>query len=214
MHAMPLPVQPEFLSAPMRELAAAGVTRRFPRRTRFITEGDAGTSIYIILSGRVKVFTSDLDGKEFLFGTYEAGTILGEMALDGQPRSASAEALTDVQCAIVPIEVLRNKIGSDTGFAMELIRTLIQRSRNTTTFSRRLALDSAYQRLVALLDGLAVEQDGVRVVPEPLSQQAIGDRIGTSRDMVSKLFKELVKGDYLRHENKRITLLRPLPAKW
>lgn len=204
----------EHLPASLRQLAAAGITRHFPKRTRFIAEGDAGTSIYVVLSGRVKVFTSDMDGKEFLFGTYDSGTILGEMALDGLPRSASVEALTDVHCAIVPLDALRSKIADDPGFTMELIRTLIQRSRNTTTFSRRLALDSAYQRLVALLNGLAVEQDGVRLIPEPLSQQAIGERIGTSRDMVSKLFKELVKGEYLQHQNKRITLLRPLPARW
>ncbi|MGZ8291002.1 MAG: Crp/Fnr family transcriptional regulator [Telluria sp.] len=201
-------------SPSMQALAAAGVTCRFPKRTRFIAEGDAGTSIYVILSGRVKVFTCDVDGKEFLFGTYGSGTILGEMALDGQSRSASVEALTDVQCAIVPIDELRRKIAHEPDFTMELIRTLIQRSRNTTTFSRRLALDSAYQRLAALLNGMAVERDGARVIPEPLSQQAIGDRIGASRDMVSKLFKELVKGEYLTQQDRRITLLRALPAKW
>lgn len=204
----------DHLSPSMRQLAAAGVTRQFPRRTRFITEGDAGTSIYVVLSGRVKVFASDLDGKQFLFGTYGSGTILGEMALDGLPRSASVEAVTDVQCAIVPIDVLRRMLSDDSAFTIELICTLIQRSRNTTTSSRRLALDTAYGRLVALLNGLAVEQDGVRIIDEPLSQQAIGDRIGSSRDMVSKLFKELVKGSYLHYHKTRITLLRPLPARW
>jgi len=204
----------EALSDALRALADSGVRRHYARRTRFISEGDDGHAIYIILSDQVKVFTSDLDGKEFLFGTYGPGTILGEMALDGQTRSASVAALTDVQCAVVPVEVLRQRVAEDAAFALELIRTLIQRSRNTTTYARRLALDSAYQRLVALLNELAVERDGLRVIPEALSQQAIGERIGTSRDMVSKLFKELVKGEYLRHENKQITLLRILPAKW
>lgn len=204
----------EQLPPSLRQLAAAGVARQFPKRTRFIAEGDVGTSIYVILSGRVKVFTSDMDGKEFVFGFYGGGTILGEMALDGLPRSASVEAVTDVQCAIVPIDELRVRLATDPPFAMELIRTLITRSRNTTTFSRRLALESAYQRLAALLNDLAVVQDGVRIIVEPLSQQDIGDRIGTSRDMVSKLFKELVKGEYIRHQDRRVTLLRPLPAKW
>lgn len=204
----------EQLSPPLRALAQAGVVRRFARRSRFIVEGDVGNAIYVILAGQVKVFASDMDGKEFIFGTYGSGTILGEMALDGQPRSASVEALSDVECAIVPIDELRRRIESDPAFTMELIRTLIQRSRNTTTFSRRLALDSAYQRLASLLEELAVEQDGVRVVLEPLSMQALGQRIGASRDMVSKLFKELVKGEYLRYEERRITLLRTLPAKW
>jgi CRP/FNR family cyclic AMP-dependent transcriptional regulator len=204
----------ETISDALRALADSGVRRHYARRTRFISEGDDGNAIYIILSGQVKVFTSDLEGKEFLFGSYGPGTILGEMALDGQSRSASVAALTDVQCAVVPVDALRRRVSEDPAFALELIRTLIQRSRNTTTYARRLALDSAYQRLVALLNELAVEHDGVRVIPEALSQQAIGERIGSSRDMVSKLFKELVKGEYLRHENKRITLLRTLPAKW
>jgi len=207
-------VPDEQASPAMLALAASGERRYYPRRTRFISEGDEGDAIYIILSGRVKVFASDEQGKEFLFGAYDAGTILGEMALDGQRRSASVEALTDVQCAVVPIAVLRQRIADDPVFTLELIRTLIQRSRNTTTFSRRLALDNAYQRLAAMLNERAVERDGVRLVAEALSQQAIGERIGASRDMVSKLFKELVKGEYLRHDKQQIVLLRPLPARW
>lgn len=202
------------LSPPLRLLARSGTVRRFAKKTRFISEGEEGTSIYIVLSGRVKAFSSDSEGKEFLFSVCGPGSILGEMALDGQPRSASVEALTDVDCAIVRIDALREQIAQDPDFAMTLIRTLIQRSRNTTTVARRLALESAYERLVGLLDGMAIEQDGRRIVPEPLSQQDIAHRIGTSRDMVSKLFKELVKGEYLSHDKKRITLLRDLPAKW
>lgn len=202
------------LSPALRQLAQSGTVRRFAKKTRFISEGEEGTSIYIVLSGQVKAFSSDGDGKEFVFSTCGPGAILGEMALDGQPRSASVEALTDVECAIVRIDALRELIVRDPDFTMTLIRTLIQRSRNTTDFARRLALESAYERLVGLLHGLAVEHEGQRIVPEPLSQQDIAHRIGTSRDMVSKLFKELRKGDYLSYEKKRITLLRPLPAKW
>lgn len=62
----------EQLSAPMRALALTGVVRAFPKRTRFIVEGDVGNSIYAILAGRVKVFASDMDGKEFVFGTMAA----------------------------------------------------------------------------------------------------------------------------------------------
>jgi CRP/FNR family cyclic AMP-dependent transcriptional regulator len=202
------------LSPSLRLLAQSGIVRRFARKTRFISEGEEGTSIYIVLSGKVKAFSCDGSGKEFVFSVCGPGSILGEMALDGQPRSASVEALTDTDCAIVRIDALREQIARDPDFAMTLIRTLIQRSRNTTTFARRLALESTYERLVGLLDGLAIEQDGQRIVPEPLTQQDIARRIGSSRDMVSKLFKELVKGEYLSHENKRLTLLRTLPARW
>lgn len=202
------------LSPALQQLAATGVERLFRKRTRFIVEGEEGNSIYIILSGQVKVFTSDAEGKEFLFGCYGPGTLLGEMALDGHPRSASVEALSDVRCVVVPIERLRELVVADPAFALELIRTLIQRSRNTTQFSRRLALETCYERLAALLDELAVREGDVRVLPEPLSQAAIGERIGASRDMVSKLFKDLTRGGYIQVEKRRISLLRSLPAKW
>ena len=188
------------LPAVFQQLAATGTARHYPRRTRFISEGEAGDSIYLVLTGTVKVFTSDVDGKEFIFGMYGPGALLGEMALDGQPRSASVEAVTDVTCAMVPIDELRQRIASDSDFAMKLILTLIQRGRNTTTFARRLALDSAYERLVALLQGLANDEEGQTVVSELMSQQDIADRIGTSRDMVSKLFKGLTEGKYRRGE--------------
>lgn len=197
-----------------QQLAAKGTVRHYPKRTRFISEGEAGDSIYLVLTGTVKVFTSDVDGKEFIFGMCGPGALLGEMALDGQPRSASAEAVTDVTCAMVPIHELRQRITSESGFAMKLILTLIQRGRNTTTFARRLALDSAYERLVALLRGLAIEEDGRTVVSELMSQQDIADRIGTSRDMVSKLFKGLTEGAYLSYHKKHITLHKDLPRKW
>jgi CRP/FNR family cyclic AMP-dependent transcriptional regulator len=202
------------LSPSLRQLTETGVRRFFPKRTRFICEGDEGTSIYVVLSGSVKAFTSDADGKEFVFGVYERDSIIGEMALDGQPRSASVEAITDVHCVIIGIDALRARILVDPEFTMTLIRTLIQRSRNTTTFARRLALESAYERLVGLLRELSVVRDGETVIPLLLSQQDIAHRIGTSRDMVSKLFKDLVKGEYLTHEKKQITLLRELPKKW
>lgn len=202
------------LSPSLRQLAETGSRRFFPKRTRFICEGDEGTSIYLVLAGSVKVFASDTDGKEFVFGMYGREAILGEMALDGAPRSASVEAVTDVHCVIVGIDVLRARILADPDFTMMLIRTLIQRSRNTTTFSRRLALESAYERLTGLFRELTVVRDGKAIIPMLLSQQDVAHRIGTSRDMVSKLFKELVKGEYLTHEKKQLTLLRELPKKW
>lgn len=198
----------------LQHLASAGAIRRFPKRTRFITEGEPGNSVYLLLSGRAKVFSSDLDGKEVIYGHYGPGAILGEMALDGQPRSASVEAVTDVIGAVISTDLLRERIAADADFAMSLIMTLIGRSRNTTVLSRRLALENAYGRLAALLRELAVEQEGAKVIPEPMSQQDIADRIGTSRDMVSKIFKELAKGEYLSYAKKRITLLRELPRKW
>jgi len=198
----------------LEALARSGVVRRYPKRTILIAEGEPGTSLYIVLSGKLKIFSSDPDGKEYLFDIYGPGEIVGEMAIDGDPRSASAEAVTEAVCANVPLDAFRGLVKSDPDFAFGLILTLIRRSRHATSHARSLALESAYERLVALLRETAVAEDGIKVIPEAMSQQDLADRIGTSRDMVSKIFKELRKGGYLSYQKKRVVLHRPLPARW
>ena len=195
-------------------MARSGVVRQYPKRTILISEGEPGTSLYIVLSGKLKIFSSDPDGKEFLFDVYGPGEIVGEMAIDGDIRSASAEAVVDTVCAGVSLDAFRSRVKSDPDFAFGLILTLIRRSRHATSHARSLALESAYERLVALLEATAIEEGGVRAIPEALSQQDLADRIGTSRDMVSKIFKELTKGGYVSYAKKRVVLHRPLPARW
>ena len=201
--------------APLSELAALGTVRHFRKHATLITEGDEGHSLYLILDGRVKVFASDHEGKECVFDTFGPGAMVGEMSLDGQPRTASVVTLVPTTCAVVSFDALRNRIKSDAEFAFSLILMLIQRGRKATDFARRLALESAYERLCGLLNQLSVvESDQSCVIAEEFSQQDLAERIGASRDMVSKIFRELSKGGYLNYQKRRIVLLKPLPPRW
>ena len=204
----------EALPPVYRALAKDGNVHRYPRRTILIAEGDPGTTLYLVLEGRVKVFSSDAAGKEFVFEVMGPGAIVGEMALDGQPRSASVETLTETTCVIVPIETIKTRLGQDPDFALNMILTMIQRSRRATDYARSMALESVYERLARMLNEQSVEEHGQRVVTGLVSQQAIADRIGASRDMVSKIFKGLTQGGYVKYEKNRIILRRPLPAGW
>lgn len=88
--------------AELRALAAQGVVKSFPRNAVIVSEGDDTDALYIILSGRVKVFVSDEDGKEVVLGTQGPGEYFGEIALDGGPRSASVMALDPSRFAVIP----------------------------------------------------------------------------------------------------------------
>ena len=79
---------------------------------------------------------------------------------------------------------------------------------------KSLALSDVYGRLVRLLTSLAVEENGRQTVPAKLTQQDIAERVGSSRDMISRLMKDLVAGGYLAVEDRSITLLRKLPPAW
>ena len=99
-------------------------------------------------------------------------------------------------------------------FALHLVEKLIQRVRLTTENVKSLALSDVYGRLVKLLLALAVERDGKLVVPEKLTQQDIAERVGASRDMISRLLKDLVAGGYLKVSDRTITILKKPPPGW
>jgi CRP/FNR family cyclic AMP-dependent transcriptional regulator len=205
-----IPLQSETLNA----IAASGVTRTFPRNSILINEGDVGDSLFIVLSGRVKVFASNEQGREFVIDFHGPGEYVGEMSLDGARRSASVVTVEPTTCAVVNRAQFREFILAHPDFAMHLIERLIHRVRVTTSNLKSLALSDVYGRLVRLLNTLAVEGDGKHVVPEKLTQQDIADRVGASRDMIGKLMKDLVGGGYLVVEDRQITIVKRLPPGW
>jgi CRP/FNR family cyclic AMP-dependent transcriptional regulator len=201
------------ISDPMvRELAARGQVRTFPKNAVIINEGDRGDSLYVILSGKVKVYVSD--GREMILDIYGPGDYVGEMALDGRPRSASVMTLEPTSCSVVTRDELRSAISANPDIAMSLIATLIDRARIATDNVKNLALMDVYGRVARLLLSLAKDEGGKLVVPERMTQQDIADRVGASRDMISRIFKDLTIGGYVTIENRTITIHRKPPARW
>ena len=198
----------------LRAIAATGVVRQFPKNTVLIHDGDTGDTLYIILSGRVKVYASNAAGREVVIDFHGTGECLGEMSLDGSKRSASVMTVEPTTCAIVNRAHFRDFILAYPDFAMYLIEKLIHRVRVTTENVKSLALTDVYGRLARLLNALAKEVDGKLAVHEKLTQQDIADRVGASRDMIGKLMKDLVAGGYLAVEDRTITILRKLPTGW
>ena len=209
--ADPLDVLPE----PLRRLARRGELKRFRKGHRLIQEGDQGDTLFIILSGRVRVFGSGDRDREITYGTYGAGEYLGEISLDGGPRSASVVTLEACECAVVTRATLQQHIAEHPEFAFDLLAKVIRRARAATLSTKQLALNDVYGRLVLLLNDLALAlPDGTRRVAERLTHREIANRLGCSREMVSRLVKDLEAGGYLGASLGHYTLLRVLPARW
>ncbi|HET9764178.1 MAG: Crp/Fnr family transcriptional regulator [Acidobacteriota bacterium] len=204
------PLAPETL----REIAATGVIRTYPKNTVIINEGEVGDSLFIVLSGRMKVYASNAAGREVVIAFHGPGEYVGEMSLDGSPRSASVMTVEPTTCAVVNRASFREFLLVHPEFALHLVEKLIQRVRLTTENVKSLALSDVYGRLVKLLLALAVEREGRLIVPERLTQQDIAERVGASRDMISRLLKDLVSGGYLVIQNHMITLLKKPPHGW
>ncbi len=199
----------------VRELALRGVTRSYAAGANIIQEGDKGDSLFVILSGKVKVYVSDRDGRDMVLDFHGPGDYIGEMALDGRPRSASVAAVEPTVCSMVTRDALRAAIAANPDVAMTLISTLIERARIATDNVKNLALMDVYGRVARLLLSIAQEQpDGRLVVPERMTQQDIAERVGASRDMVSRIFKDLTAGGYITVVDRQITIHRKPPPRW
>jgi CRP/FNR family cyclic AMP-dependent transcriptional regulator len=199
----------------VRELAGLGEQRRYRKGTILIHEADAGDTLFVVLSGQVKVFCTDANDKEITFGVYGPGEYFGEMALDGGPRSASVITLQPTTCALVTRTTLLAFIAKRPEFALELLSKIIRRLRMATTSARNLAFIDVYGRLTACLQSLAKPQpDGTQRIEERITHQEIASRAGCSREMVSRILKDLEHGGYLRVQERRIVLVKKLPLRW
>jgi CRP/FNR family transcriptional regulator, cyclic AMP receptor protein len=217
----PFPQLPEAL----RLLAQRGELKRYRKGHRLIEEGELGDTLFIILAGRVRVYgSSDSAGsssnngaaeREITYGTYGVGDYFGEMSLDGGPRSASVETLEATECAVITRHTLKAHIAEHPEFAFDLLAKVIRRARAATLSTKQLALNDVYGRLVLLLNSLAVPQaDDTRLITERLTHQEMANRLGCSREMVSRLMKDLERGGYLRVELGGMVLVKRLPVRW
>ena len=198
----------------LRELAPNGAVRPYAKNAIVVSEGDLSDSLYVILSGRVKVFVTDEQGKEVVLATILTGDYFGELVLDGGPRAASIMALEPCRFYVIPHADVERMLATDHAFARDLIRKLIGKVRSLTSRVRDLVMKDVYARLVHFIEENALESGGQRVVGERLTQADIAARIGGSREMVSRILRDLAAGGYISIDSKRITLHRKPPAHW
>ena len=203
------------LTPALRSLALRGSIRSFRKNIVIIHVGDVGESIYVLLQGTVRVFATDDDGREITYSTIQAGDYFGEMSLDGGPRSASVITQEACICSVVPRSQVREHLAEEPEFALDLVAQVIRRARSATETARNMALMDVYGRVVATLEGFeGPASEGAPVELKQLTHQAVASRVGASREMVSRLLKDLERGGYIQLGIKRITLLQKLPTRW
>ncbi len=200
--------------AMLHELSRHGVARTFRERAVLVTEGENTDALYIILEGRVRAYVSDANGREAVLSIMGPGEYFGEVAFDEGPRSASVITLEPCRLVVVPRVEFAQFLEDHPEFAHHFINKLIQRIRTLTQSVSSLSLMDAYGRVARLLLESSVKEGGLQFVPERLTQADIASRVGCSREMVSRIFKDLVIGGYIAIEPDRIVINRKPPAHW
>ena len=195
-------------------LIALGTVRPFPKNTVLVQEGDKSDQLYVVISGRLKVFLGDADGKEVIIDSLGPRQFFGEMALDGEPRSASVMTMEAASLCILQREQFKQFLADKPQAALALIYALIKRARTLTRTVGNLALLDVYGRVAHLLIESATEEDGRLVVTDRISQVDIAKKVGSSREMVSRILGDLKEGGYISMDNNRIVIEQTLPKRW
>ena len=208
---MTLKAVPFFTQLSDRELdvvRAVSVEKNYPRSAVVLTEGEMGDSLYMIQTGKVKVFIGDEDGREIILKILGPGDFFGEMSMiDKQPRSASITTLEASVFHVLSHAAFEKCVENVPRIANMVMRVLAQRVREADKKIGTLAMMDVYGRVASTLLELAVYDNGKMVVSEKLSQQDLANMVGASREMVNRILKDLAERGFISVESKSITII-------
>ena len=184
------------------------VTRRsVPRGSMLMAQGDQTDSLYIIISGRLKVMMGDAEGKEVILAMLGPGEIVGEMGLiDDSPRSATVTAVEPSELLSISKREFRRCLAENFDMAMGVMRGLVRRLREADRKIGSLALLDVYGRVARLLIDMSEDVNGQKVVTKRLPKQDIAKMIGASREMVSRVMRDLQLGGFIEQRGSTIIL--------
>ena len=197
----------------LQAIAKKAVIKSYDKNAIIVTEGEFTKSLYVIISGKVKVYLNDENGKELVLDSKGPGEYFGEMVLDDGPRSASVVTTETSAFAVLSTTVFKGLLVRHPEIALIVIRNLIRMARGLDENVRSLAMLDVYGRVSRMLLDLAVEQGEKLVIPDKLTQQEMANRVGTSREVINRILRDLTAGGYIRVEEKTIIINKPLPPR-
>lgn len=187
----------------------------FKKNTQVITQGDNSRSLFIIINGRLKVFANDEDGSQTIFTFLGEGDFFGELSLlDSAPRSASVITVDDTTLLTLSHQHFNTVLEKHPEMCQPLFSALTARIRQMDETICNLTSRDIYGRLVQVLYKEAQQGADGKLMTQRLTHQDLAEMIGSSREMVSRILKDLRTGGYISIEQKQITINKLLPNQW
>jgi CRP/FNR family cyclic AMP-dependent transcriptional regulator len=208
-----VPMFTGFPDESLRLLATLVTRKSVSRGTTIMVAGDPTDSLYIVISGRLKVMMSDAEGKEVILAILGSGEFFGEMGLiDDAPRSASVVSIESCELLCVTKRDFKRCLAENFEMSMAVMRGLVKRLREADRKINSLALLDVYGRVARLLIDMSEDVDGQKVVSKRLPKQDIAKMIGASREMVSRVMKDLQLGGFIEMRGSTIMLRESILA--
>jgi CRP-like cAMP-binding protein len=168
------------------------VKRRFRRAELVVEQGRMSNALFILLNGRARVLTADSRGREVILAVLEAGDYVGEMSLiDNEPHSATVRCEVQTDMLILGRAEFARCLPDPSTLAYGILRGLVERLRNADRQIESLALLDVYGRVARTLLEMSEDIDGQRIIRGKVSRQDMAKVVGASREMVSRVMKDL-----------------------
>jgi CRP/FNR family cyclic AMP-dependent transcriptional regulator len=192
---------------------AVGTRRVLEKGTVIEQIGTPARAFWVLLSGQLRIYSTDQTGKQITINTILPGESAGETVVAEGPRNSSVCAEIDSEVIEVSPEEFRRAVVRFPDFGLQMMRRLSYVVRGLCEQVRALALDDVYARVVRLILESSHVIDGVRMAPK-LSHGEMARRIGASRSMVNRVMAELVEGGYVEVRDAELVIRKRLPDRW
>ena len=180
-------------------VADAVVKRRFKRGEAIVEQGKKSNALSIILTGRARVVTTDSRGREVILATMHPGDYVGEMSLiDDEPHSATVSAEIQTDILLLGRLEFASCLPENSSMTYAVLKGLVQRLRRADRKIESLALMDVYGRVArALLESATEDSAGNTVIRDKVSRQDLAKMVGASREMVSRVMKDLEERGFI-----------------
>jgi len=197
----------------LEQLEKMSVVRKYPKNTILFMEGDESSHLYIIQHGKVTVSVASEDGRQVILNYMGEGEYFGELSLmDGKPRSATVTTATACEFIAISRSSFQQLLKSSPEFVMAITAAFAKRVRDLTDSVKDLALLDVYGRVSVALEKLS--DDTGRIDNPKVTHQDIANMVGSSREMVSRIMKQLIVGEYIEQCSRYIQIKKELPKGW
>ena len=181
-------------------IADAIIKKRFKRAEMVVEQGKKSDALYIILTGRARVMSTDSRGREVILATLQPGDYIGEMSLiDDEPHSATVRTEVQTDVLMLGREAFSRCLPENSSMSYNIMRGLVTRLRHADRKIESLALMDVYGRVArSLLEFAADDGAGNLKIREKISRQDLAKMVGASREMVSRVMKDLEERGFVQ----------------
>jgi len=188
-------------------LTSVVLRKPYPKNSTVVAAGEPADALYIVISGRLKVMMSDKEGREVILAILNQGDFFGEMGLiDQAPRSATVATMESCELLVIARTDFTKCLQKNFDLTMGVIRGLVKRLREADKKIGSLALMDVCGRVARLLLDMAETVDGQKVVTKKLPKKQIAKMVGATREMVSRVMKEMETSGRIEVRGRQILL--------